>query len=139
MGPLGKASWFKLEVEKLANGDEVACSSSWKPPDPFEGVATSAMHECRKLAQTGAYRFDSRSSDWVGYMIADVLKINVAHGAENDPKDVARIKQILRVWLKNKVLATEQRPDKTRRMRTFIAPGAWHEEVMPEEAFDLDE
>ena len=32
MGPLGKASWFKLEVENLPNGDEIACASPWKPP-----------------------------------------------------------------------------------------------------------
>jgi hypothetical protein len=27
-------------------------------------------------------------------MIAEVLKINVGYGAENDPKDLARIKQV---------------------------------------------
>jgi hypothetical protein len=85
MGPLGKASWFKLAVENLPNGDEIACASPWKPPDPFNGVSTADMHKCRTLAQTGAYRLDPRSPEWIGYVIAEVLKINVAHGAENDP------------------------------------------------------
>src|SRR5262249_21121662 len=93
-GPTGKASWFKLEVENLPNGDEIACGSPWKPPDPFQGISTADMHKCRTLAQTAAYRADSRSPDWVGYMVAEVLGINVVHGADNKPEDVARIKQI---------------------------------------------
>jgi hypothetical protein len=138
MGPLGKASWFKLDVEKLVNRDEIACASPWKPPDPFKGVATADMHKCRALAQTGAYRLDSRSSDWVGYMVAHVLGINVSHDAKNDPKNIARIKQILRSWLKNKVFSTEERQDKNRKNRRFVVPGQWDETLAPEE-FDLDE
>jgi len=34
---------FKLTVENLPNGDEVACSNPWKPPDPFQGVSTADM------------------------------------------------------------------------------------------------
>jgi AAA domain len=129
MGPLGKATWFKLEVENLANGDEIACASSWKPPDPFQGINSADMHHCRTLAQTGAYRFDSRSEDWFGYAVAKVLNINITHGADNSPEDIARIKQILSMWLKNKVLATEQRKDKNRKDRAFVIPGPWQEEA----------
>lgn len=125
MGPLGKAKWMRLVVENLPNGDQVACASRWMPPDPFQGITAADMHKCRTLAQTGAYRADSRAADWIGYVVADVLKINVVHGAENDPKDIARIKQILATWLKNKVLATEKRKDTTRHERTFIIPGSW--------------
>jgi AAA domain len=125
MGPLGKATWFKLKVENLANGDEIACASPWTPPNPFQGVTTTDMHKCRTLAQTGAYRVDSRSEDWIGYAVAKVLNINVAYSDENDPQDIARIKQILSIWYKNKVLVTENRKDKNRKDRTFIIPGPW--------------
>ena len=138
MGPLGKAVWMKLVIEILSNGDEIACVSSWKPPDPFKGVSTADMHKCRTLTQTGAYRLDSRSSDWVGYMVADVLKVNVVYGAENDAKDIARIKQILNRWFKNKVLMTEQRQDKNRHKRSFVIPGTWSETPTPDE-FDHDD
>jgi hypothetical protein len=112
LAPIGKADWIKIEVEKLPNGDEVACASPWKPPDPFRGITPADMHRCRALAQTGAYRLDSRSSEWIGYAVAEPLGINVAHGAENDPRDLARLKHILQTWFKNKVLATEKRKDK---------------------------
>jgi hypothetical protein len=78
MGPLGKASWFKLEVENLPNGDEIACASPWKPPDPFAGVSTADMHKCRELARTGAYRVDSRSPDWIGYAVANGSFLNAS-------------------------------------------------------------
>ncbi len=76
--------------------------SCWKPPDPFKGVSTADMHNCRTLLQTGAYRADPRAEDWVGYMVADVLKIDVVHGADNDPKDIARIKQSLQLGSKTR-------------------------------------
>src|SRR5262249_7417622 len=120
MGPLGKASWFKLEVENLPNGDEIACASPWKPPDPLQGVTAADMHKCRTLAQTGAYRLDSRASDWVGYMVAEVLGINVVHGADNKREDIARIKQILKTWIKHGVLTTEKRRDSNRKERDFV-------------------
>jgi len=74
MGPLGKAEWFKIGVENLANGDEIACVSSWKPADPFKGVSVADMHKCRTLAQTGAFRLDSRSPEWIGYAVAEALE-----------------------------------------------------------------
>jgi hypothetical protein len=126
MGPIGKAAWFKLEVENLANGDEIACASPWNPPNPFQGVSTTNMHKCRTLAQTGAFRADSRAGDWIGYAVAEVLGINVVRGANNDPKDIARLKQVLATWFKNKVLATEQRKDANNRHdRAFVIPGPW--------------
>jgi hypothetical protein len=138
MGPLGKASWFKLVVENLPNGDEIACSSPWKPENPFQGVSTADMHKCRELVRTGAYRLDSRARDWVGYAIATVLGINIAYGAENDLKDIARIKQVLATWLKNKVLATENRKDDKRRDRDFVVPGPWSDaEADPDPEEDI--
>jgi hypothetical protein len=137
MGPLGKATWFKLAVENLPNGDEVACASPWNPPDPFRGVTPADMHKCRTLAQTGAYRLDSRSSDWIGYAVAKTLGIGIAYGAENDPKDLARIKQILQTWFKNNVLATEKRRDSSRKERIFVVPGSWRPENIDPEEFTL--
>jgi hypothetical protein len=136
-GPLGKATWFKLAVENLPNGDEVACSSPWKRPDPFFGITPADMYECRRLAQTGAYRLDSRSHDWIGYAVAEKLGIDVVHGAENDPRDLARLKQILHTWFKNKVFATEKRRDNRRKERTFVIPGPWQPEDLDPEEFIL--
>jgi RecA-family ATPase len=123
MGPLGKAKWMKIEVENLANGDQVACSSSWTPPNPFQGVTTADLELAQKLAQTGAYRDDSRSPDWFGYALAKQLGINVIYNGANNPKDLAKLKSIIKTWKQSNVLAVEHREDEQRRSRAFIVPG----------------
>jgi hypothetical protein len=128
-GASGGISWIKLVPKKLPNGDEVVCSSSWTPPNPFIGITTRDMELARNLAQTGAYRDDIRSPQWFGFALADQLKINIAFGAENDLKDIARIKQVIKTWIKNKVLEIEERTDEARRKRRYIVPGPFKPEV----------
>jgi hypothetical protein len=41
MGPIGKAHWVRIETEILPNGDEVACSTLWKAPNPAFPCMTS--------------------------------------------------------------------------------------------------
>jgi hypothetical protein len=135
MGPIGKAEWVKIELENLPNGDEIACATRWKPPDPFVGVTAADMHECRRLAQGGAYRADSQSPEWFGYAVAKRLNIPLVYGANNAPKDVARVKQILQKWFRNKVVATQRREDLHRHKRLFVIPGPWEPE---EELADFD-
>jgi hypothetical protein len=129
MGPLGKANWFKLEIENLANGDQIACCGSWEPKNPFEGITAADMHKCRTIAATAAYRDDFRAQEWFGYAVAEVLNIPIAFGADNDPADIARIKQVIATWKKNKVIETERKEDKHRNWRTFIVPGPWKDEA----------
>jgi hypothetical protein len=127
-GPTGSARWIKLEVEILANGDSVACSTNWKPPNPFLGITPADMMRCRNVVRGGAYRADSQAKNWVGYAVAETLGIDVTYGGKNDPQDVARIKEILRTWFKNNVLAKEMRQDECRRDREFVVPGTWKPE-----------
>jgi hypothetical protein len=88
------------------------------------------MYECRRLAQTGAYRADSRSPDWIGYAVAKVLKIDVNHNAQNNPEgqreDIARLKQILKTWFKNRVFDVQEREEGTqRKKKKFVVLGSW--------------
>jgi hypothetical protein len=123
-GPVGKAEWIKIELEILPNGDEIACPSRWKPPNPFDGVSTTDMETGARLAATGAYRADSRSPGWFGYALADVLHMPVAYGADNSTKDLARLNTIIKTWIKNKALKVVTRTDEKRMERKFIVPGA---------------
>jgi hypothetical protein len=123
MGPLGKAKWLKLVVENLPNGDLVACSSPWTPPDPFKNITATDMELARTLARTGAYRSDRRSPEWFGYALAKQLNLTVSHDGHTDPKDLVSIQSILKKWLENKVLDIEKRKDDGRKERSFIIPG----------------
>jgi AAA domain len=128
MAPIGKAVWMKLVVEILPSGDEIACSSSWTPPNPFDGVTTADVELARNWSRTGAYRADPRSPDWFGYNLADHLHLDMRYGdrgPEGATADLAKVKQIIAQWRKNKVLATEERTDDKRRKRIFIVPGSY--------------
>jgi hypothetical protein len=92
-------------------------------PAPFQGMTTQDEELARKLAGTGEYRADSRSPKWFGYALANHLHIAVSHGANNDPKVLARLQRIIKAWLKNNTLATDERKDDAGRDRKFIVPG----------------
>jgi hypothetical protein len=125
MGPLGKAKWMKLVVEDLVNGDHVAVASPWIPPDPFNGITSTDMELARTLAATGEYRADMRSPKWIGYALSEHFGLAVSHVGGKDPKDLARVKAILKTWLNNKVLEIDERKDDDGKTRGFIIPGSF--------------
>lgn len=125
MGPLGRAKWLKLVVEKLVNGDAVAVASPFTPPDPFKNVTTADMEMARKLAATGEYRADMRSPKWIGYALATHFDLKVAHKGNNDPKDLERLKTIIKTWLSNKVLKIDERKDDEGKTREYMAQGSF--------------
>jgi hypothetical protein len=129
MGPLGKAKWMKLVVENLPNGDAVAVASCWTPPDPFKNVTTADMELARKLAATGEYRSDMRSPKWIGYTLARHFELKIAHKGNNAPKDLERLKTIIKTWLSNDVLRIEERKDDEGKTREFMAAGSFKNEA----------
>jgi hypothetical protein len=120
------ATWFKLISVLLPNGDEVDPGDEvgvvvhWKYPAPFDGVTEAHMLKVRAMAAEGCYRSDAQSPDWIGRAVADVLHLDA-------DDDRARIKAILKTWMKNKVLKTVERKDETRHMKSFVEPGDWSE------------
>ena len=104
-----------------------SATASWKPPNPFKGLTSQDVEVARTLARGGGYRADSQSPDWFGFALAEKLDINVRHGAPNAPEDLARIKNIIKTWLHNNVLAIDKREDEHRKTRRFIVPGTFHE------------
>ena len=84
MGPIGKANWIKIEAEIMPSGEEVACSTRWNPPNPFEGVSVDDMQGGAKLAQGGALRANSQSPQWYGWALAEMLEIPIRCGQQRE-------------------------------------------------------
>jgi hypothetical protein len=126
-GPIGKAHWVKIETEILPNGDEVACSTLWKAPNPFDGVTVSDLKVVQRLVQGGAFRADSQSPQWLGWWMAENLPhLNIKTRHSDKPRDkaeVARLNSILKTWLKNNALEIEKRQDEKRRTKDFFVVG----------------
>ena len=65
-------------------------------------------------------------SGWFGrgrYLLEDGWQGD-AEG-ETDPKDLARLQEIIKTWLKNKVIETEERKDDKGKDRKFIVAGSF--------------
>jgi AAA domain len=126
-GPIGKAHWVRIETEILPNGDEVACSTLWKPPNPFDEVSVDDLKVVQRLVQGGAFRADSQSPHWLGWWMAEnlpLLNIKTRHSDRPRNKaEVARLNSILKTWLKNNALEIETRPDDKRKPRDFFIAG----------------
>jgi hypothetical protein len=103
-GPIGKAHWVKIETEILPNGDEVACATLWKAPNPFDGVTAHDLKVVQRVVQGGAFRADSQSRQWLGWWIAENLPhlgIKTRHADKpRDKAEVTRLNSILKTWLK---------------------------------------
>lgn len=124
MAGAGKAEWLRIELENLPNGDEVACATLWKPQNPFDGLTEDDPQRGALLAQGGAYRNSVQSPQWYGWKLAEMLGVPIAYGGDNDARDLARIKAIIKTWLKNKVLKVVARKDVgQRKEKDYIVPG----------------
>jgi hypothetical protein len=123
-GPLGKATWVKIEVETLPNGDDVAVAVAWKPPDHFADVTVAHMEAIRNRAMTGEFRVDIRSPKWLGWKVAELLGLKARHGGDNTKADLAKIKGLLKTWQQKKVLDTAKRPDEKGNEREFYVGGS---------------
>lgn len=126
--PAEAADWFRLESVDLGNaeegqayGDSVGVVTPWNPPDPFDGISEGDIYRVQVAVADGAYKASVQAKDWVGLAIAQVLDIDVADDAAK-----ARVKSLLRTWLKNGALveSLEKCPTQ-RRDKTFVRVGEW--------------
>jgi hypothetical protein len=80
------------------------------------------------VSQTGADRADSRSPDWFGYAVAGVIGIELSYGGENDDAGLAKIKNMLKTWIKNGVIKVATQYDQQQRKdKQIILPGDWND------------
>jgi AAA domain len=135
-GPIGNAHWLKIEVELLPNGDEVACSTLWKLPNPFEKVVLGDYKVVQKVVQSAAFRTNSQSPDWLGWWMAENLPhLDIKVRYDDKPRgdrgkaEVARLNSILKTWKTNGVLDTEKRDDQNREKRDFYIVGNMTDEA----------
>jgi AAA domain len=122
MAPPEAAIWARSASVVLPCGESVGVLESWKTPDTFEGMSIADITFIRELAQTGAYRADSRAeTGWIGEPLAERLGLN-----PTDKKDRARLNKIIKKWLKTRVLdIRERRDEESRKMRNYVVPGKW--------------
>jgi hypothetical protein len=83
----------------------------------MDDVTGAHVEEVRRRCGTGNYRADSRSPEWVGLMIADVLGLDASSTTVRK-----RVKNLQTVWCsKGALQAVEKKVDG--RLKWFVVPG----------------
>jgi hypothetical protein len=127
MAPPGdQAAWRKLVSVGLDNGvedypeDTVGVVVAWSWPDAFAGVTPDDLRKVQNAVAAGAWRADVQATAWVGKPIAEALGLDLQQAA-----DKAKVKAMLKTWVKNGALVEIEKADDGRKARTFIEVGEW--------------
>lgn len=121
--PPEESDWYRFVSVDLENGesglgDNVGVVVAWDWPNPFDGVSTHDVQRVQQEVDAGSYRENIQARDWVGHAVARVLKLDL-----DDKHAKAKVKSLIRTWIKNDVLTVEMRPDHRRELRPFVVAG----------------
>jgi len=121
MAPPEHAHWFRLLNVPIENGDNVQALKPWEFPALFDGVEDKDTEFIRAAVQQRAYRADSQSDDWLGHLIAEQLKLDVAGDSDESKEDIKKVKKLIKVWELARVFKRQRmRDDKTRKQVTWF-------------------
>ena len=127
--PATKATWFQLISVGLGNGsggliddqDYVGVVEPWTWPDAFAGVTVSDLRRIQTVVfQSGPWRADPRAKQWVGYAVAQTLRLDASNKHHR-----ARIRTMLQQWMKNEMFIAVEGEDEQRHKATYVEVGKW--------------
>jgi AAA domain-containing protein len=108
LAPPGEvADWYHLRSVQLSNGDNVGIVERAAVISAFEGVTTAHLRavQDRLAGKAGGCAENIRAADWVGYLVAEVLGLNL-----DDATERLRVHSIIRTWIQNRALVVRVEP-----------------------------
>ncbi len=116
--------WFQKVGVEIGNGGQYPTIRTWAWPDAFAGMTDNDARRVRaaiaKRAEDGEpARENVQAANWAGYVIAEVLGLNMAKHS-----DKARVKAMLRKWIETDVLAVERVKNDKGKDVPFVVAGA---------------
>ena len=127
LAPPEAATWRRMVSVSLGNGssywpegDRVGVCTAWTPPDPMEGISVRDLQKVQRAieASADAPRHNEQSGQWVGYVIADALNMDVGPGIKKQDRTGlqnaarAKIRTMISAWIESGALATDTIEDK---------------------------
>lgn len=136
--PSDKADWYKMESVYLENGvdgefgDSVGVVTKWEWPNAMDGVTGDHVSVVlRHLASqarnqdgtphTTNLRMDKRSKNWVGNYVSTILGVDLRGGV--DKVAVAKVDQIIKVWVDQGAIVCVDGLDERRHKVTYAEAG----------------
>lgn len=103
--PLEKQTWFEKHPIELNNGDSVAIIRPWEWPDVFQGVTKEQAKACQhKIAMADPpCKHHILSRDWAGYLIAEVLELDIKKKADKN-----KVNGVIKGWIETDVLRIDE-------------------------------
>ena len=110
--PSDKAVYRRMQGVEIANGEHIGVATEFKLPDLFDGVTADNARNVQKLVQEAEanqtpYKANVQAKQYVGHAVAEELKLDM-----EKPGDKAKIKAIVKQWMKTNVLKLSEMYDK---------------------------
>lgn len=97
---------------------------------PFDGVFIQHLEKVREAFRNGEWRYDERADDWGGFLVAEVIEIDIGRGKKlRDLTDLQKtgrrkVRSIVSTWLRNDQIGIVKRKDgRTGRDTKFFKVG----------------
>ena len=110
--PSDKAVYRRMQSVEIANGEHIGVATEFKLPDLFDGVTADNARNVQKLVQEAEanqtpYKANVQAKQYVGHAVAEELNLDM-----EKPGDKAKVKAIVKQWLKTNVLKAAEMYDK---------------------------
>jgi hypothetical protein len=139
------AAWRRMIGVGLPNGtedlpgDDVGVCTAWTPPDVMEGLTAKDLRAVQMAinAVSSPPKENERAADWVGYVVASTLGLDVGEGLTKAERNGlqnagrAKVRAFLKAWAKSEALVSDTIHDSRRGCDVkVIVVGDW---VTPDE------
>jgi len=110
--PSDKAVYRRMQSVEIANGEHIGVATEFKLPDLFDGVTADNARNVQKLvneaeANQTPYKANVQAKQYVGHAVAEELNLDM-----EKPGDKAKVKAIVKQWIKTNVLKAAEMYDK---------------------------
>ena len=114
--------WYEKVSVMLPSGQSVGAVKKWQWPDAFDGVTNedaAAVQQAVAAMVSNEPSQSSQAANWVGVTVAIALQLDVSQDAVK-----ARVKELVKHWIRTDVLAIEERPDgRNGRIKKVVVAG----------------
>lgn len=110
--PSDKRIYRRMLSVEIANGEHIGVAIKFKLPDLFDGVTTQNARNVQAVvaeaeANQTPFKANVQAKHYVGQAVADELKLDL-----EKPGDKAKVKSIVKQWIKTNVLKHAEMYDK---------------------------
>ncbi|MDW9618314.1 AAA family ATPase [Sinorhizobium meliloti] len=93
---------------------------------PFDGVTAQHLEQVRAAFRDGEWRYDDRANNWGGYVVAEIIDVDIGKGlASRDLTGAQRqarqkVRTILSTWIRNQQIGVVEQLDEHRHSKRYF-------------------